>query len=142
MEIKAMNPWNRRRVLRGILNGGLVTVGLPLLNCFLDGNGQALAGGESIPLRFGTWFWGCGMSAKAFVPKTTGANYDLPEEIQAFKLIRQHMNLLTNFTAFRDNAENFCHTTGWVITRAGHAPKAREDRPGETLDITIANDTL
>src|SRR5581483_8893990 len=34
---------SRRRVLRGMLNGGLVTLGLPLLNCFLNENGTALA---------------------------------------------------------------------------------------------------
>jgi hypothetical protein len=135
-----MSGWNRRRVLRGILSGGAVTVGLPLLNSFLNGNGTALADGRPMPVRFGTWFWGCGFSAKAFVPKKTGADYDLPEEIDAFKAIQQHMNLLTNFSAFRDDRQNLCHYTGWVITRTGGAPLTREDIPGETLDITIANE--
>src|SRR5690606_39078788 len=43
---------NRRRVLKGLLNGGAVTVGLPLLNCFLNGNGTALADGGKMPVRF------------------------------------------------------------------------------------------
>src|SRR5688572_13807736 len=101
-----MNDTNRRRVLRGMLGGGAVTVGLPLLNCFLNGNGNALADGKPMPVRYGTWFWGLGMTQSVFVPKKTGANYDLPEEIVAFKPIQQHMNLLTNFTAYRDNNEN------------------------------------
>ncbi len=134
-----MSKWNRRRVLRGMVNGGLVTVGLPLLNCFLNDSGTALADGRPLPVRFGTWFWGCGMSAKVFVPKKHGAGYDLPEEIKAFAPVQQHMNLLTNFSAFLDGNENLCHFSGWVATRAGSAPKSREDRPGETLDITIAN---
>ncbi len=33
---------DRRRVLRGIMGGGAVTVGLPLLNAFLNGNGNAM----------------------------------------------------------------------------------------------------
>lgn len=58
-----MNGFNRRRVLRGILNGGAVTVALPLLNCFLNTNGTALAAtGASVPNVFGTWFWGCGLT--------------------------------------------------------------------------------
>ena len=135
-----MMGWNRRRVLRGMLNGGVVTVGLPLLNCFLNGNGTALASGAPMPVRFGTWFWGLGMSAKVFVPNKFGADYDLPEEIEALKAIQPHINLLTNFAAFRDDRENLCHFSGWVITRTGSAPAGREDIPGETLDITIANE--
>ena len=107
-----MTAFNRRRVLRGILNGGAVTVGLPLLNCFLNGNGTAMADGRPLPVRFGTWTWSLGMQKAIFVPKKTGLNYDLPEEIAAFAPIQKHMNLLTNFTAFRDNYENLCHYTG------------------------------
>jgi hypothetical protein len=40
-----MKGLNRRRVLRGMLNGGAVTIGIPLLNCFLNTNGTALADG-------------------------------------------------------------------------------------------------
>ena len=58
---------SRRRVLRGMLNGGVVTLGLPLLNCFLNTNGTALAAtGAPLPVRFGTWFWGLGMNSQVF----------------------------------------------------------------------------
>lgn len=53
---------SRRRFLRGTLKGGAVSVGLPLLNVFLNDNGTAYADGMPIPLRFGTWSWGLGMS--------------------------------------------------------------------------------
>jgi hypothetical protein len=129
----------RRRVLRGLLNGGAVTVGLPLLNCFLNGNGTALASGAPMPLRFGTWFWGLGMTKNIFVPKKIGAGYDLPEEIASWKNISQHVNLFTNLTAFRDTEGNLCHYTGWVIGMTGTAPKSGNDKPGETIDTTIAN---
>lgn len=59
----------RRRVLRGMLGGAAVTVGLPFLECFLNANGTALASGTPIPTRFGTWFWGLGMNPSVFVPK-------------------------------------------------------------------------
>src|SRR5688572_27041477 len=81
----AMQDLNRRRVLRGMLNGGAVTVGLPLLNCFLNGNGSAMADGTAMPVRFGTWYWGMGISKAVFVPKQAGANYELPEEIESLK---------------------------------------------------------
>lgn len=128
----------RRTVLRGILNGGAVTVGLPLLNCFLNGNGTALADGKPLPVRFGTWFWGLGMSKSIFVPSHTGAAYDLPEEIAVLKPVQKHINLFTDLTAFRDGA-NFCHYTGWVVSRTGDTPATIAAVPGETIDVTVAN---
>jgi len=133
-----MIDFTRRRVLRGMFNGTAVAVGLPLLNCFLNDNGTALASGAPIPLRFGTWSWGLGMSKSIFVPKKTGPGFDLPEEIAMFAPIRDKMNLYTNYNAFRDAAPNLCHTTGWVILRSGSAPLNGSAKPGETIDVTIA----
>ncbi len=64
---------SRRRVLKGMLNGAAVTVGLPLLDCMLSDSGRALASGAPMPLRFVTWFWGLGGASSVFVPKKTGA---------------------------------------------------------------------
>jgi hypothetical protein len=121
-----------------MLNGGAVTVALPFLNCFLNDNGSALASSAPIPLRFGTWSWGLGMSEAIFVPKKTGANFDLPPEIAPLQPIQKHINLFTNFNTFKDAAPNLCHHTGWVILRSGIAPITAENRPGETIDVTIA----
>lgn len=135
-----MTDFTRRRVLRGMFNGTAVAVGLPLLNCFLNDNGTALASGAPIPQRFGTWSWGLGMSKSIFVPKKTGPGFDLPEEIAMFAPIRDKMNLYTNYNAFRDAAPNLCHTTGWIILRSGTAPLNAAAKPGETIDVTIAKE--
>ena len=129
---------SRRRFLRGTLEGGVVTVGLPLLDCFLNDSGTALASGGSIPMRFGTWSWGLGMSEAIFVPKKTGPNFDLPEEIAALAPVQEHINLYTNFHVFKDAAPNLCHHSGWVVLRSGIAPMTRENRPGETIDVTVS----
>lgn len=133
-----MSKLSRRRVLRGMLNGGAVTIALPLLNCFLNENGTALASGAPIPLRFGTWSWGLGMSEAIFVPKKTGPDFDLPLEIASLKPVQQHINLFTNYHVFKDAAPNLCHHSGWVILRSGIAPMTAENRPGETIDVAIA----
>ncbi len=130
---------SRRRILRGVLDGTKVTLALPLLNCFLDGNGAALADGRKMPVRFGTWFWGLGGNAAVFLPKKTGAGYDLPEEIASWAPVKQHINLISGLTAFRDTDPNLCHYTGWIINMTGQSPKSGGDKPGETLDTTIAN---
>ncbi len=133
-----MKTFNRRRVLRGLVNGGAVTVGLPLLDCFLDGNGRAMADGKPMPVRFGTWFWGCGMNATIFTPKTFGATWELPEEIVPLKNVRKHINLFSNFNAFLDNAPKFCHYSGWVMARSVITPQTGGHRPGETIDVTMS----
>jgi Protein of unknown function (DUF1552) len=130
---------SRRHVLRGMLNGSAVCVALPLLNCFLNDNGTALASGAPMPLRFGTWAWGLGMTSHIFTPKTFGPKFDLPEEIISLAPVRDHINLISNTTAFRDTYQNLCHYTGWVISRTGSAPKDQTSIPGETIDVTIAN---
>lgn len=133
-----MNRLSRRRVLRGMLNGGAVTVALPFLDCFLNEHGTALASGAPIPQRFGTWSWGLGMSEAIFVPKKVGADFDLPPEITSLSEVQKHINLFTNFNVFKDAAPNLCHHSGWVILRSGIAPMTSENRPGETIDVTIA----
>src|SRR6476659_6812513 len=62
----------RRFVLRGLFQGYAAAVSLPLLDCFLDGNGTAMAAtGKAIPTRFGTFFWGCGLTKALYLPKET-----------------------------------------------------------------------
>jgi hypothetical protein len=138
--MSAFTDMSRRRVLRGVLNGGAVTVGLPLLNVFLNGNATAMADGAKLPVRFGTWSWGLGLNKAVFVPKKTGANFDLPEEIASLKDVQKHINLFTNFDGFKDANPNLCHKTGWVIMRAGAAPANQTDLPGESIDVTIAKE--
>lgn len=130
---------NRRRVLRGVLEGGVVTVALPMLNCFLNGNGTAMAAtGQPLPVRFGTWFWGLGMNPAAFTPKIIGANYDLPPELAPLKDVKQHINVFSGFNIRKDDAPNLCHYTGAVALRSGGAPATRNDLPTESIDVTVA----
>ncbi|NKF22323.1 DUF1552 domain-containing protein [Solimonas marina] len=137
MKVKNLS---RRHVLRGILNGGVVAVALPVLDCLLDDNGKAWAStGEALPVRFGTWFWGLGATNRIFVPEKVGAGYEIPSQLAPVGRVQQHVNLITNLNAFRDGEPNLCHYSGWIIGRTGKAPKSSAEQPGETLDITVAN---
>ena len=51
---------SRRTMLRGLLGGSAVAIGLPMLDIFCDENGTALAEGGAFPRRFGVWYWGNG----------------------------------------------------------------------------------
>lgn len=52
---------DRRTLLRGMLGGAVVTIGLPALDLFVDGNGTAYADGSGFPKRFGVFFFGNGL---------------------------------------------------------------------------------
>ena len=130
---------SRRRVLRGVIGGGTVAVSVPFLDCFLDTGGQALAAGTPLPTRFGTWFWGCGMNTKIFVPKKVGPNFDLPEELESIRPVQKNINVFSNFRVLTDGRPNLCHTTGWIALRSGTAPRNRSDLPAPSIDVLVAD---
>ena len=81
--------FNRRSLMRGLLGGAGVCVGLPALDTFLNGNGTAYAEGAKLPTRFGTYFWGLGLTdtptgGTRWVPKTTGAGYEITPDINFY----------------------------------------------------------
>ena len=132
--------FDRRTALRGMMNGAGIAVGLPLLDVFLNGNGTAMAAtGKPLPMRFGTWFWGLGIDNDIFVPKTVGAAYDLPKQLEALAAVKQHVNVYSNFNIFNDGRPNLCHYSGWVALRCGAAPSSRSSKPGMSLDCAVSD---
>lgn len=129
---------SRRTVLRGLLGGAAVSVGLPLLDCFLDGNGTALAQGAPLPLRFGTWFWGCGMNPDRWIPASEGEDYELPPELVALAGVRQHVTVLSGFNTVLDGRANLPHWTGVMATLTGSVPSVDPEVPAPTLDVLIS----
>ncbi len=139
MLIKSGPGFSRRRILKGLLNGGAVAVSLPLLDVFLNENGTAMAAGAPLPARFGTWFWGLGVDSEIFVPKTFGADYVLPQQMKPLEKVRRHINLFSNYNVFTDGKPNLCHYTGWVALRCGHVPANKTSLPGESLDVAVSD---
>ena len=131
---------SRRTALKGMLNGAGVVVGVPLLNAFLDGNGEALAAtGSAVPVRFGTWFWGLGVNPNRWFPTKVGANYDLKPELLPIKAFQSKINVYGNFNVPLDGAPNLPHATGGPAIRTGRALTAERGLPGETFDVTIGD---
>jgi len=131
---------SRRTALKGILNGAAVAVGVPLLDAFLDGNGQALAAtGAPVPVRFGTWFWGLGVNPNRWFPSTPGANYDLKPELAPIKDYQSKISVLGNFNLPLDGAPNLPHASGGPGIRTGRALTAERGLPGESFDVTIGD---
>lgn len=102
----------RRRVLRGIVGGGAVAVGLPLLNCFLNTNGTALANGEALPPVFGHFHYGMGLSPGQWEPKVVGPNYVADREIGPLAPFRAKTNVYSGLKVFLDGKPNAVHSSG------------------------------
>jgi len=130
----------RRFLLRGLFQGSAATVALPFLDCFLDGKGEALAAtGRAIPTRFGTFFWGCGLTKTLFLPKSAGANYEDMPQLAALKPYKSKFNLLSGFRAYVDDKPNIPHWTGNAAITTGLAPATDFTFVAQTIDQTIAN---
>lgn len=71
---------DRRGLLKGLLGGTLVGVGVPMLEAMLNEHGTAFADGEPLPTRFGLWFFGNGVRLNSWTPVTTGADWQLPPD--------------------------------------------------------------
>ncbi len=86
---------SRRTVLRGLFGGALVSIGLPALEVFLNDSGSAFAGGDAFPKRFGIFFWGNGNLPEKWVPKGTGPDWELTEQLAPLAPVKQHVTVVS-----------------------------------------------
>ena len=132
---------SRRMVLRGALAGSAVSVGLPFLECMLNDSGTALAAGANLPVRFGTWFWGCGHTPEHAVDDKTATSHGIGFKGECTPLVR-HKDIINYFGKFNtplDGRSNYPHSSGWISSRTGSAPDKDEEVPTTTYDLLIAD---
>jgi hypothetical protein len=131
---------DRRSLLRGMLHGTAAAVSIPFLDCFLDTNGAALAAtGAALPTRFGTFFYGLGLTKQLWVPDKVGAGYDLKHQLEP---LAAHKNKISVFSGFRvpvDNNQNHQHWSGTAGSSTGIAPPTTGVYEGPTIDVTVAD---
>lgn len=132
-----MTQLSRRSILRGAINGAKVGMALPFLDIFLDVNGEAVAAtGQRLPVRFGTWIWGCGFIPERWTPKTEGADYAMPADLEPLAPYRKQMAIFTGFDVKLDGVANKPHQTGNLGLRTG-IPVPSETVRAPTLDVLI-----
>jgi len=86
---------NRRRMLRGMAAGVPIAIALPRLDAMLDGNGRAYANGRPMPRRFGVWAFANGVHLERWVPKQTGADWELSDELSPLSPIKRHLSVVS-----------------------------------------------
>lgn len=141
MRIPRNDQISRRAMLRGILAGSAVSVGLPFLDCMLNESGTALAAGAPLPVRFGTWFWGLGHTpGHAAEDKTvTSQGISFKGECEALARHKDIINFFSRFNMPLDGRSNYPHSSGWISSRTGTAPDKDEEVPTTTFDLLIAD---
>ena len=135
---------NRRTFLRGMLNGAAVCVGLPFLDRFLNGNGTAFADGAMLPVRFGTYFWGLGLTdtptgGTRWVPSKTGRDYEIMPELESLKPVKDKVSVFSGFRAIGDGRPNLVHWSGHASILSGVAPALTGRFDGPSFDTRIAD---
>ena len=136
--------FNRRTLLRGMMGSSAVYMGLPILDAFLDGNGKAFADGARIPVRFGTYFWGLGLTdtpagGTRWVPKKTGFGYDITPELQSIAAVKDKVSVFSGFRAIPDGRANIVHWSGHASILSGVAPRRTGSFDGPSLDTKVAD---
>jgi hypothetical protein len=131
---------NRRFVLRGTVHGALAVMGLPFLNCFLDGNGKALAAtGRPLPTRFNTFFWGCGLTDSLWIPKTAGSDYEMTPQLKPLEPFRKKLNVFSGLRVPLDAKPNYQHWSGLAAANTGISPTKGSQFDSKTIDQQIAD---
>lgn len=136
--------FNRRSLLRGMLGGSAVYMGLPALDVFLNTNGNAFADGAKLPTRFGTYFWGLGLTdtptgGTRWVPKTVGSNFEITPELTSLQNVKDKLSVFSGFRAIGDGRANLVHWSGHASILSGVAPATSTRFDGPSFDTKIAD---
>ncbi|MBM3727668.1 MAG: DUF1552 domain-containing protein [Acidobacteria bacterium] len=93
-----MKALSRRTLLRGVLGGSAVRLGLPPLAAMFNSNGTAYAAASesrAIPPRFVYWFNGNGIPEKYWVPRETGAAFEFTPCLAPLAPFRNDIHVIT-----------------------------------------------
>ncbi len=124
---------SRRRVLRGLLAGGAVSVGLPALEIFAGRRARA-ACASGFPQRFGVFFWGNGNRPGAWVPTGTGPDWEAGPALAALEPWRHKLAVCSNLEVPVPNISP--HWSGACALLTG------EELVGDDASWTVAGPTL
>ena len=131
---------DRRFLLRGTCQGALAVLGLPFLDCFLDGKGQALAAtGRPLPTRFGTYFYGLGLTKQLWIPKTAGKGYEMSVQLKPLTPMREKVNVFSSLRVPLDDNPNYQHWSGAAAAATGISPTKQSEFDSKTIDQQIAD---
>jgi hypothetical protein len=129
---------DRRTLLRGSCQGALAVMGMPFLDCFLNRKGQAQTSGRPLPTRFGTFFWGCGLTDKLWIPKKAGTDWEMTVQLKPLEAFRKKLNVFSGLRVPLDSKPNGQYWSGLAAAITGIAPARGGEFESKTLDQQVA----
>jgi len=131
---------DRRFLLRGSCQGALAIMGMPFLDCFLDNKGKALAAtGRPLPTRFGTYFYGLGLTKQLWIPKNGGKDWDMTTQLKPLEPMRSKINVWSGLRVPLDDNPNYQHWSGAAASATGISPTKQGEFDSKTIDQQIAD---
>ena len=131
---------DRRFLLRGTCQGALAIVGMPFLDCFLDNKGKALAAtGRPLPVRFGTYFYGLGLTKQLWIPKNGGKDWDMTTQLKPLEPMKAKINVWSGLRVPLDDNPNYQHWSGAAASATGISPTKQGEFDSKTIDQQIAD---
>ncbi len=135
---------NRRQLLRGMLGGAAVAVGLPPLEAMLNRHGDAHADGSALPVRFLSVMFGCGVQLDRWEPAQVGADWELSPQLAPFADVKEYLTVCTGLrNRFGGQAithhEGMCVFNGYDFAPRPDLPGFASDWGGPTIDQVIAD---
>jgi hypothetical protein len=139
---------NRRTFLKGLTaTGALVQVGLPPLMAMFDFNGTAYAadvtaaglGTKAIDKRFLLWWNGNGIPERYWIPRETGADYELTPCLEPIANVRDYVHVLSGVdnVAARLDGQGNGHFSALCGSMTGTAYTGR-GAAGPSIDQILA----
>jgi hypothetical protein len=140
---------DRRTMLRGMLGGASVAIGLPMLEAMMSSHGTALAGGEAFPRRFVLWFFGNGVILPRWIPAAQGTGWECSEELAPLADVQSYVSVLSGFNnrtqgrrGHHDGQAGMCSGIPFIeIEAQGGAPYASKFG-GPSIDQVIVNNLM
>jgi hypothetical protein len=105
----------------------------------LNESGTAVAAtGQRLPLRFGTWIWGCGHIPERWIPTASGTDFTMPPDLAPLAGYKDRLAIFSGFDVKLDGVPNKPHITGCLGLRTG-IPVPNEKVSAPTLDVLIGD---
>jgi hypothetical protein len=126
---------SRRAVLRGVVGGAAVSIGLPPLQAMFNANGTAYAQGAAIPKRLGVFFWGNGVKLDRWTPANTGTGWTPSLELAPLMPVKDYVSVVSGMDIKTGNERG--HHAGCVGILSG-APMISQPHPNSPYASTFS----
>jgi hypothetical protein len=128
-------PIARRKLLKGLLGGTAVSVGLPALEVMVGSTRAARAQGAAQPRRLGVFFWGNGVRLKAWNPATQGPGWALSPALEPLAPVKDYLNVVSGMDIKIPSSQG--HHTGEVGILSGY-PLISQPKGGAAFRSTFS----